>query len=356
MEEKRILIFAGAGASTAVSPENYPTTVEFFNRLPDEVRRDKVLGFIETWYRDHPQESGGPLDIEIVLWALDDLITNLDLLRDAKKFYQYLLRNDVLLRWTEKYQDKPLRRINEVLQHFPRIVPQLRELKTSINSRVYDLYSRAPTHSQLEHTRLPLLEGLLRTDWRVELATTNYDVVLEAALDALKHPRKPATGRPESGIYRYLDLNVWQSPLQPDGLLTKLHGSVDWSRDEEQVLVGAPLFTGQESRHVIIYPGFKGAPESKELALFHNYFAQAIASAEAVVVVGFAFRDAYINQLFQDNLDKGATIFTINPAQGIPGNPFVSDSRHVAVAEPFGVKSVGFVLDTLRQLHRGQLH
>ena len=32
--KKTILIFAGAGASKAVSPDDYPTTVEFFKRLP----------------------------------------------------------------------------------------------------------------------------------------------------------------------------------------------------------------------------------------------------------------------------------------------------------------------------------
>ena len=33
-----ILIFAGAGASYSIDKEQYPTTVEFWERLPDEIK------------------------------------------------------------------------------------------------------------------------------------------------------------------------------------------------------------------------------------------------------------------------------------------------------------------------------
>ena len=38
-----ILVFAGAGASKAVGPENYPTTLEFFERLPEQIRKDPLF-------------------------------------------------------------------------------------------------------------------------------------------------------------------------------------------------------------------------------------------------------------------------------------------------------------------------
>ena len=42
-----VLVFAGAGASTAVNKDKFPTTVQFYERLPNEIKKDKLLGLIE---------------------------------------------------------------------------------------------------------------------------------------------------------------------------------------------------------------------------------------------------------------------------------------------------------------------
>jgi len=46
-----ILVFAGAGASSAVDHDKYPTTVEFFKRLPSEIKNDKLFSEIEKFLR-----------------------------------------------------------------------------------------------------------------------------------------------------------------------------------------------------------------------------------------------------------------------------------------------------------------
>jgi hypothetical protein len=40
------VIFAGAGASKAVNPEKYPTTVEFFDKLPPAIKESSIFGSI----------------------------------------------------------------------------------------------------------------------------------------------------------------------------------------------------------------------------------------------------------------------------------------------------------------------
>jgi hypothetical protein len=37
----QVLIFAGAGASMSVNPEKFPATLEFFERLPDEIKKTR---------------------------------------------------------------------------------------------------------------------------------------------------------------------------------------------------------------------------------------------------------------------------------------------------------------------------
>ena len=63
-----ILVFVGAGGSAAVNPEQYPTTVEFFNRLPDYIEQEplfiQIREFLET------SKRGQPIDIEEILWNL----------------------------------------------------------------------------------------------------------------------------------------------------------------------------------------------------------------------------------------------------------------------------------------------
>ena len=64
-----ILVFAGAGSSAAVDPKQYPTTVEFFNRLPDNIIRDRIFAEVCKFLASQRKE-GQPVDIEEVLWGL----------------------------------------------------------------------------------------------------------------------------------------------------------------------------------------------------------------------------------------------------------------------------------------------
>ncbi len=40
-----ILVFVGAGGSATVDPKQYPTTVEFFSRLPDNITKVWTIGY-----------------------------------------------------------------------------------------------------------------------------------------------------------------------------------------------------------------------------------------------------------------------------------------------------------------------
>ncbi len=43
MKKQVYLIFAGAGASKAVSADRYPTTIEFFEKLPETIRNTHLF-------------------------------------------------------------------------------------------------------------------------------------------------------------------------------------------------------------------------------------------------------------------------------------------------------------------------
>ncbi|MCP5348021.1 MAG: hypothetical protein R3F41_10425 [Gammaproteobacteria bacterium] len=63
-QKPRIVVFAGAGASKAVAPEKYPTTVEFFDDLPEEITSNKLFQQVVEFLKE---DSGkGPIDIELL--------------------------------------------------------------------------------------------------------------------------------------------------------------------------------------------------------------------------------------------------------------------------------------------------
>src|SRR5689334_12473448 len=66
-----ILIFAGAGASKAVASDSYPTTVQFFDSLPDSIRQNPLFSVVVEYLRKN--DKAAALDIELILWRLQEL-------------------------------------------------------------------------------------------------------------------------------------------------------------------------------------------------------------------------------------------------------------------------------------------
>lgn len=304
-EEPTIVVFAGAGASKAVAPEKYPTTVEFFDDLPEKITSnqlfEQVVGFLK-------EDSGeGPIDIELLLWRLEELKQFCSLYQNQKSLPGWILTKN---RLSKAVMNKGIN-LAEVTQLLRSCSSQLDALVSDINARVYDLYGQLPEVQQLDQTWHPLLKGLGGLGAQVELVTSNYDMILESALDKYKVADIGWRG----SIVRNLDTSLWQvDNLKQDlGLLTKLHGSINWTRNGDQIFVSDPMFKGDHDTHVIIYPGFKGRPVDATFLSFHNHFASALAKAKVAIFIGFAFRDEYINDICERNTTGQTKVGVLNP-------------------------------------------
>lgn len=99
------------------------------------------------------------------------------------------------------------------------------------------------------------------------------------------------------------------------GLLTRLHGSVNWSKDAETIYVGDPKFKGKHENHAIIYPGFKGRPNEPLFLSFHDHFRRVLRSSRVAIFIGFAFRDPYINEIISNSLTAQTVCIVINPVR-----------------------------------------
>ncbi len=322
-----IVIFAGAGASKAVNPQEYPTTIGYFKSLPEPILSNplfqNVIGLLK-----HQKGKGDEaiIDIEEVLEILNDLGNFARDIGDQTTVTGWFINQARLLQSLGQTGHW-----NPLIDAAKRVIPAKKDLVDKINSDVYNRYARLPSDTELEECWLPLLRELLDRDQWLELFTTNYDQVLEQAIAVLSkddiYP-KLQTGR-VSVVQPHLDPSIWEKKPDKDlgsrskgGLLTKLHGSVDWERGDDTIFVGNPLFGGDHSRQVIIYPGFKGSPSSPPFSLFHDHFSRALNSADIVIVIGFSFRDPHINDLFSEGTRLDAKILIIDPSDELAGVPY----------------------------------
>nr|WP_277929883.1 SIR2 family protein [Lysobacter sp. M15] len=146
-----------------------------------------------------------------------------------------------------------------------------------------------------------MLQGLKDRGYWLDLITTNYDLVLEYATQY----QKLDLGFGKSfGVLSRLDVELWRRSIHEsefvpyaDGLITKLHGSLNWENDRGDVVFGGTTFRARHEHHAIIYPGFKGIPSKQPFSTLHEYFEHASRKADLLVFIGFAFRDDYINSI-----------------------------------------------------------
>lgn len=301
-----VLVFAGAGASKAVGPSRYPTTVEFFEALPEEVTRQPHFQHVDTFLRQTTGDQS--LDIELVLWRLKELREFCLASLDLQQLAGWMIHSGRF-----NGSGMPNANIGNFRDVASTTIIQLDQLISQINKKVYDLYAQLPEPEALQKTWIPLLKACATLAPRTEIVTTNYDMIIESALDI-----EPIADNGWRGsVYRTLDTSLWSNLPSADtkGLLTKLHGSVNWSKQDQTIYVSDPTFKGQHENHAIIYPGFKGRPNEPLFLSFHEHLRRVVRSSRVAIFIGFAFRDPYINEIIASSITARTVCIVINPAR-----------------------------------------
>jgi NAD-dependent SIR2 family protein deacetylase len=324
-----IVVIAGAGASTAVSPTDYPTTKEFFAKLPDTITGNPLFGLILARLRQTDPDR--IVDIEEALWSLGEILRVIHTVTDPTTDVGFLLSENRLNGPLNSQIDLrgPLGVLTNVAQRGE-------ALQSQINQLVYSLYRKLPDENNLADNWLQLLPALRSRTDRLEVFTTNYDRVIETAVQISQVPLQ--TGR-NSRIDTSVDIEWWKADIPAYeirlkggalGLVTKLHGSIDWTRDDGEVRWGNPSFRGRDADHIILYPGFKGEPADEPFTWFHSHLERSIASANALIVIGFAFRDEAIVRAIRTYKPTACPLVVLDPADRIAGlaRP-ITNSAHI---------------------------
>lgn len=330
---RKILIFAGAGASRGLSQERYPMALDFRKRLPEEIISNRLFQAVEDCVLRTQRLSQA--DIEHILWELNAARVAFAQVSNGTFAAELLATN--LIR--QIIGDGPVSG-QSIIQVTSAIGHHIDALVDKINALVYKLYSKTPSAEELDRTWMPLLtsDDLQAFD-RIDVVTTNYDMVLETAIR--KSNVNVSLGYTD-GIFQEVDVNQWTGESRC-GLLTKLHGSVDWMRGEPEddestdiiVRRGNPNFYGNHSDRLILYPGFKGMASQEPFNKFHTYFRKQIRASTHILFIGFAFRDEHIETILQE-IGPNRKVANWNPADQ-PERTYLKDALHIK--EPFGAQT-----------------
>jgi hypothetical protein len=188
---------------------------------------------------------------------------------------------------------------------------QLEEIEEAVRSTIADAArpaeDRIPT--VLPHHALARWIRLLDRASPIELFTTNYDTLLERALEDERVP--VFDGFTGSRRPYFSPVSLAHPPSMPGSAWTrlwKLHGSVNWSWED---------FSGSSSRRIVrghergdgelIFPSLYKYDESRKQPYISmlDHFGRSLErpGGAVLVVVGYSFGDDHINEIIFDALD-----------------------------------------------------
>jgi hypothetical protein len=311
-----VALFLGAGASRAVG---YPTTEEFVTNLRSKLaNEDKSLENMLVSLRESPQIE----DVEHVLEFLDSLMTF-----DSNQYVRatFAQRHPQMFTKTTEYS-------------WTDYVNLCRKLRQRIIDELHTQYEFDPTgHETVTRIYLPLFELLCKiTGSNIQdVFTTNYDTVVEECM-ASERPLgdmkfKLVDGFPYNPSRKgrfWKPSEFEEEPNEKEGMLFrlfKLHGSLNWRETSGglfECLSAEDKCQGGKryKRTVLIYPTQKGLETEQPFVTMHAHFRDASSSSKIFLVIGFSFRDAIINRIFLEHLNKSKKHYLLVVSPNAPDN------------------------------------
>lgn len=288
----KVLVFTGAGVSV---PLGLPSTMDFSESvlLGAGSVTQQAVKYLGTYGND-----------------IERLLSILETFKSESSFSEFLL----------PYTVAGLSNVNP-LSH---IQGRFRQLKseavgelTRIKKIIFESLNEYETDQALAlYVNLVSEIRACSAESSISIITTNYDLTFEDAFEAEGSQSKWEAigvkdvnycfpikyGRP---IYNSSQDFGWN----PDVVeYLKIHGSLDWHRDARGKCTrsGSNTVPDDPDQMAILYPGFKGVPDVEPFVSIHGRLHRRLAEADRIIVIGFAFRDEYINSIFEN-------IFRIRP-------------------------------------------
>lgn len=366
----RINFFLGAGASKAFDlPSMKDLPVELHKQIKSEGDADQIRLF-ENLYTDIVEKLGKEkLDIEAMMSVIVNLRNQEHLQNDLEDFTLFLLKKfDISFEQMAggTYNPETYSALERTYKEFIR-----RKCLIGQNSvsKILQIYKNLFDHMSIlirEPLQLgqkyPTLEEQKNELQNIIIFTTNYDTAIEvycrntdyAHLDtgAIKEYGKTRNFvNADQFVQRYI---AKESRLR----LIKLHGSINWIRNEEGKIEEEDYFINFDQAHDRNLPGYvKGDVmvyplSQKELYLhpfvqFFSLLDTELRKYKIWIVIGYSFRDLFIRKMFENSIDQIDKIVLVHPDIEEVASRFNNETRKKII----GIKSK-FGNDDYDQINR----
>jgi hypothetical protein len=175
----------------------------------------------------------------------------------------------------------------------------------------------------------------------ISLFTTNYDLTFEENFHGMLEPLyKLGIDEVDYGFSYLGQRNIWNPTKKfekrPNILeYKKLHGSLDWITSKNEILrSGYSAIPTDPDKMLLLFPGFKGTPINEPFRTLHNDLFDRLFNSHLVIVIGFAFRDEYISNIFEAvlRINSKVQVICYNP---IKFETLPKDSKMVTFAKNY---------------------
>ena len=174
---------------------------------------------------------------------------------------------------------------------------ELEKLDSDICDKIYELTQKTLSNNETAYHRIAAWVDAGSRTLSVELFTTNYDLLMEQALEDFRVPyfdgfagvRKP-----------FFDLRAMEEDKLPPrwARLWKLHGSINWFQDSNGAVFRGT--SGEAKARRVIHPSHLKFDESRRmpyLAMIDRLRAFLKQPSSVLVICGYSFRDDHITKL-----------------------------------------------------------
>ena len=184
---------------------------------------------------------------------------------------------------------------------------QLDKLDEQICNLIHETINRELPHNETPYHSVAMWANAIPRESPVEIFTTNYDMLLEQALEESRVPYFDGFSGARRPFFNPHDIE--EDALLPHWTrLWKLHGSINWyQNDDREVFRGTINETG---RRRVIHPSHLKYQESRRmpyLAMIDRLRTFFNNPTAALVLCGYSFRDDHINDTIIQGLQHTQT-------------------------------------------------
>lgn len=216
---------------------------------------------------------------------------------------------------------KPIPNIEEVLSHIRSLkqiigTGEVRGLKTSelneldcfICNKINDLVDKCLTEKNTPYHKIAAwIRAISRTN-PVEIFTTNYDLLMEQALEDLRVSYYDGFS---GSRFTFFDTHTIEDDQLPSkwARLWKLHGSINWYINEHGIVYRS-ISPSQHGDRQVIHPSHLKYDESRKmpyLALIDRLKSFIKSPSALLLTCGYSYRDMHLNDIINQGLQSNPT-------------------------------------------------